>query len=71
MEIIVNGKLTSTRAATLAEYLAERRKSSTRAGSTSRVVVEYNGRIVPAKEWAETILAPQDRLEIVAFVGGG
>ena len=36
-----------------------------------RVAIEHNGSIVPRGEWANTILADGDRLEIVHFVGGG
>lgn len=36
-----------------------------------RVAVERNGQIVPRAAFGETALAEDDRLEIVAFVGGG
>lgn len=36
-----------------------------------RVAVELNRDIVPRDRWAETILKPGDRLEVVHFVGGG
>ena len=36
-----------------------------------RVAVEHNGEIVPRAGWAETVLNPGDRLEVVHFVGGG
>ena len=35
------------------------------------VVVEHNGRIVPAADFAATALNEGDVLEIVQFVGGG
>ena len=37
----------------------------------SKVAVELNGKIVPRKEYAATILQDADVLEIVCFVGGG
>ncbi len=37
----------------------------------SKVAVELNGKIVPRKEYAVTILQDTDALEIVCFVGGG
>lgn len=37
----------------------------------ARVAVERNGRIVPRAEFGSTDLKEDDRLEIVAFVGGG
>ena len=36
-----------------------------------RVAVELNRDIVRRDRWPETRLHPQDRLEIVQFVGGG
>jgi sulfur carrier protein len=36
-----------------------------------RVAVEHNGEIVPRAGWAEKVLNPGDRLEVVHFVGGG
>ena len=36
-----------------------------------KVAVERNGRIVPKKAFAAEILAEDDNLEIVSFVGGG
>ena len=37
----------------------------------TKVAVELNGKIVPRKEYAVTILQDTDALEIVCFVGGG
>ena len=37
----------------------------------SKVAVELNGKIVPRKEYAVTILQDSAVLEIVCFVGGG
>jgi sulfur carrier protein len=36
-----------------------------------RVAVEHNGSIVSRKSWNTTPISPNDRLEIVHFVGGG
>lgn len=36
-----------------------------------RVAVELNEQVVPKARHAQTSLAPNDRLEIVTFVGGG
>jgi thiamine biosynthesis protein ThiS len=36
-----------------------------------RVAIERNLEIVPRRLWAETMIVPGDRLEIVHFVGGG
>ncbi len=38
---------------------------------TRKVAVERNEEIVPRSTYAETRLAPGDRLEIVHFIGGG
>jgi thiamine biosynthesis protein ThiS len=36
-----------------------------------RVAVERNREIASRSTWAETIIQPDDRLEVVHFVGGG
>jgi thiamine biosynthesis protein ThiS len=36
-----------------------------------RVAVERNREIVPRDRWSRTPIQPQDRLEVVHFVGGG
>ena len=36
-----------------------------------RVAVELNRSIVARDQWAKTVLADGDRLEVVHFVGGG
>jgi sulfur carrier protein len=35
------------------------------------IAVEHNGVIAPRDLWPQTEVRPQDRLEIVHFVGGG
>ena len=39
--------------------------------SPAKVAVELNGKIVPRKEYASTVLQAADVLEVVCFVGGG
>jgi len=36
-----------------------------------RVAVERNREIAARSTWAETLIRPDDRLEVVHFVGGG
>ena len=36
-----------------------------------RIAIERNGEIVPRATWADVTLEPEDKLEIVQFVGGG
>ena len=38
---------------------------------SARVAIEMDRKIVKQPQWAETILQPNARLEIVQFVGGG
>ena len=38
---------------------------------SDRVAVERNREIAARSTWAETIIQPDDRLEVVHFVGGG
>ena len=39
--------------------------------SGKRIAVEMNGEIVPKSRYGQTPVAAEDRLEIVAAVGGG
>jgi thiamine biosynthesis protein ThiS len=39
--------------------------------ASDRVAVEHNHDVVPRARHATTTLSPGDRIEIVAFVGGG
>ncbi len=36
-----------------------------------RVAIELNGSVVRKNDWATTLVADGDRLEVVHFVGGG
>lgn len=66
MRIHVNGEsreLAESR--TLLELLNERGLRP------ERVAVEVNGELVSRSRYGETRLAPEDRIEIVTFVGGG
>ena len=66
MDVVVNGTVRSVEsAATLAELVA----SLGLAGK--RIAIERNGAIVPKSRYADTPVLPDDRLEIVAAVGGG
>jgi sulfur carrier protein len=39
--------------------------------SVDNLVIEYNSRIVPKREWKDIVLEENDTVEIVSFVGGG
>ena len=61
----INGVEQDAAGLTVAEYLA---------GTDyvlGRVAVERNGEIVPKSQYAQTVLADGDSLEVVSFVGGG
>lgn len=66
MEITVNGK-----AAVLDEPLCLADFLAMRGFAKGRVIIEYNGEILPAAAWENVVLSPGDRMEIVTFVGGG
>jgi sulfur carrier protein len=63
--ILVNGEAAETRAATLAELVAER------GFAEGAVATALNGEFVPRSARADTRLAPDDRVEIVAPRQGG
>ena len=66
MNVMVNGAL---RAVEAPASLAELVRSLGLEGK--RIAIERNGEIVPKSRYAETRVAAEDRLEIVAAVGGG
>ncbi|MDR3206293.1 MAG: sulfur carrier protein ThiS [Candidatus Methanoplasma sp.] len=62
----VNGtEVSLDRPFTLAEYL------EASGYVRDRVAAELNGRIVPRSRYDDTVLADEDSIEIVGFVGGG
>jgi sulfur carrier protein len=66
VEVLVNGTVRSVEAAaSLAELVAALGLAG------KRIAIERNGEIVPKSRYADTVVAPDDRLEIVAAVGGG
>jgi len=66
LEIHVNGEIRTTpRGTTVASLLAAMGVDPT------RVAVEKNRDVVPRRTWAEAPVADGDRIEIVAFIGGG
>jgi sulfur carrier protein len=65
LTLMLNGAATDVDAGTVAELVA------TLDLCGKRIAVERNGEIVPRSRYAETRLAPGDRLEIVGAVGGG
>ncbi len=66
LALTVNGQPRALRAAgTLAELLRDMRLEG------KRIAVERNGAIVPRSRYADTELAPGDKIEIVGAVGGG
>ena len=66
ISIVVNGEPRTVAAGTtIAALLAELNLGQ------RRVAVERNRAVVPRAQHADTALADGDRLEVVAFVGGG
>lgn len=66
MEIVVNGEPRDiAEGATLSDLLRQLNVA------LERCAVERNLEVVRRQEWAHTLLAAGDKLEIVHFVGGG
>lgn len=64
--IMVNGETRTTKpGATILDLLQELNLES------ARVAIERNLEILPRDRWATTPVQPNDRYEIVHFVGGG
>ena len=66
MDIILNGETHAARdGATLQELVESLGLEG------SRLAVELDGVIIRRPHWAETVLSPGAKVEIVHFVGGG
>lgn len=61
----VNGEIKDIAGKTLSEYLL------TTSYDLKRIAVERNGEIVFKSQYDRTVLADDDCIEIVSFVGGG
>jgi sulfur carrier protein len=66
LDIIVNGESRSVAPGTTVAGLISELGFADR-----RVAVERNREVVPRADHATTVLAVNDRLEVVTFVGGG
>lgn len=66
VKIIVNGKPVEVNGQMRMDIFLKKRGFE-----EGKVIVEYNGVILTSKEWKNVILSPEDRMEIVTFVGGG
>ena len=66
VEITLNGSQRSVETSTSISVLVESLEMPER-----RLAVELNGIVVRKADWPKTLLKPDDRIEIVHFVGGG
>ena len=66
MQIVVNGAAQDVDSRTSIQGLIE----SLSLGN-GKIAIELNGEIVPRSLFTETILQPDDKLEIVQAIGGG
>ena len=66
MHVYVNGKETE-----VAEQLTVAALVAEKGLNPNTVVVEHNMIILPKEQWSQFTLASDDKLEIIAFVGGG
>ena len=61
----INGAHVDAAGQTLSQYL------STTACNPARIVIEHNGEILPRENYETTVLADDDQVEIISFMGGG
>jgi len=66
VQLVVNGEPAQVPPGTSVEGLLDQLKLDRR-----KVAVELNEAIVPRSTYAEALLHPGDRIEIVHFIGGG
>lgn len=68
MMVIVNGETTELPdGASVGDAVAAVRPDPTGRG----IAVAVNGTVVPKSAWAETVLTPDDQVEVLAAVAGG
>lgn len=61
----INGEYVDAAGQTLTQYLAST------ACNPSHIVIERNGEILPRENYDTTVLADDDLVEIISFMGGG
>jgi len=66
MQIFINGSATEVEASIAMSALVERLGLTGR-----RIAVEVNAELVPRSRFAQHVLVPEDRVEIIQAVGGG
>ena len=66
MRVYVNGKETE-----VAEQLTVAALVAEKGLNPNTVVIEHNMIILPKEQWSQFTLVSDDKLEIIAFVGGG
>jgi sulfur carrier protein len=66
MNIILNGKNIE-----LADGLSLRDTVARFAKQPEHVITEVNGKIIARAAWEGTPLSPDDKIELITFVGGG
>ena len=69
MNITINGEPETMPAQTAVPSIAQLVEA--RQLPTANLVVELNGKIIRQSDWAAATLADGDRVEFLAFVGGG
>lgn len=65
MNISVNGKSENISAENIEALIHDKGLA------VDSLVVEHNGQVIAADQWAQTLLKEGDRLELLSFVGGG
>lgn len=69
MQVVINGKQrdfpTLSSAATITDLISALDLKD------DRIALEHNGTIVRRNAWSTTAISPDDKFEIVHFVGGG
>ena len=61
----INGAHVEAAGQTLSQYLAST------ACNPQRIVIEYNGEILPRENYDTTVLTDDAQVEIISFMGGG
>jgi len=65
MQITLNGEAYETKATSVATLLRELQ------APPRGIAVECNGTLIPASQHAQHRLQPNDKVEVISFIGGG
>lgn len=68
MTVLLNGEPRELATATELDHLLREEFPNLPA---TGIAVALNGEVVPRRQWAETLVSPDDKIEVLHAIGGG